>query len=86
MNMNNYLNDLFSDSAKNKLQQQIGKVYNYSIKYLSGVASNKNTGRCIVVDRYYDDFCDCDMIVIEDINTKEQLIINQFELILMEVE
>lgn len=84
MNVEQHLDNLFTNAANERLTNSKGKVYEYKLldsSYTETIAS----GRCIVINRYYSREVDCDIVVIEDIKTQKQYSVNQFRIELKEV-
>ena len=78
MGMEAYLDNLFAEGAKEKLKQSEGTIYNYRLT--DDNYRLKKKGRCTVINRYYSSSLDCDILVIEDIDTKERITDHIFNL------
>lgn len=72
-----------SQGALDKLRDQLGKTFDY--KLMNGDFSQViATGRCEVLNRYYNIALDCDVITFRDLDTNETKSVNQFRLNLHE--
>lgn len=79
VNIENFLNALFSKAAKMMEQEHKGKIYCYMVRDLwSGEVKGK--GLCIVNCREYNRSIDCDVLTCEDIRTGNVFSCNQFEI------
>ena len=84
MNVEQHLDNLFTNAANERLANSKGKVYEYKLldyNYTETIAS----GRCIIINRFYSKHIDCDVITIEDLKTQRQYSVNQFRIELKEV-
>lgn len=79
-----YLDQVFSQGAKDQLAYAKGKIFNYNL--LDDNYQVIKTGRCSVENRYYDKSIDCDVITIKDLDTEEFITEHQFKLDLYETK
>ena len=82
MNIETHLNYVFEKNAMEIHEKEKGIVYNYT--YNKGIFFNKlvSKGKCIVLNRKYDRSKDCDILTIEDIETKNKYTGTIFNIVL----
>ena len=86
MNINQHLNAIFEEGAKQELKNRENKIFSY--KMYSGILERTLTheGKCIVKNIQYNTCLDCDIYTIEDIKTGKILSCNQFNIKLCELK
>lgn len=84
MSVERYLDSVFSQSAKDQLNYQRGKLFEYRL--LNDNYQPIRTGKCHVINRRYMRSIDCDMITIDDIETGDKIVEHQFKLDLYEIK
>lgn len=84
MSVEQHLDNVFSEGAKLKEEKMKGKIYTYKLYNGSFMDNLAQSGQCIVLSREYDRDLDCDVITVEDCDTKEKFAADQFALHLVE--
>ena len=82
MNIETHLNQIFEKAAMETHEKEKGIVYNYT--YYKGLFFDEFVckGKCIVLNRKYDKGADCDVLTIEDIETKNRYTDTMFNITL----
>lgn len=84
-NINDFLDGVFTEGAKQKEAGQRGKIFFYELYANIYREEIKANGKCEVISRTYDRSVDCDILICRDIDTEEKFSCNQFMIELSEV-
>lgn len=79
-----FLDNLFTDSARQKEMASKGKTYYYEYRK-DYCGTPDKAGECIVLSRRYDRGIDCDILRCQDTGTGEEFSCNQFQIVLKQV-
>lgn len=80
-----FLDGLFAGAAREREEQQRGKLYRYELRRKYGGIPDMS-GKCVVLSRRYDICLDCDVLSCRDTDTEETFSCNQFQITLMECD
>lgn len=84
-NVETFLDNLFTESAKEKEREQKDKIYKY-VLLSKDLFETIRKVTCKVVSRRYDRSIDCDILRCVDIDTNEAFSCNQFRIELSEIK
>ena len=85
MTLESHVTNILHNAAAGRLRDQQDKLFKYK-QLTSDYSDVIASGRCRVINRYYDIETDCDIITYRDVDTGATRSVNQFRLNLTEIK